>query len=74
MSQLHCYVPDELAKQFSKKADQAQMSVSTYLAMLVKRDVDHQWPEDYFELFGSCSGQLLERPEQAEVETRQALK
>jgi len=74
MSQLHCYVPEELAKLFQKKADQAHLTVSKYLAMLVKREVDNQWPVGYFDLFGSWAGETLERPEQAEYETRQALK
>ena len=74
MSQLHCYIPDELAKKFQKKADQAHLSVSKYLAVLVKRDIENQWPEGYFELFGGWQGDQLERPTEIEYEQRESFK
>lgn len=70
MSQLHCYIPDELASKFQEKAEQAHLSVSKYLAVLVKREVENKWPEGYFELFGSWHGNELKRPEQGEFEQR----
>ena len=60
MSQLHCYVNDDLAKRFRKKAEQAHLSVSKYLAVLVEREVGNQWPEGYFDLFGKWQGGALE--------------
>ena len=74
MAQIHCYVPDEVAKRFKKRAEHAHLSVSKYLAQLVKRDVADQWPEDFFELFGSWEGDPLERPPQGEYEDRPGLK
>lgn len=71
MSQLHCYVQDELAKKFQKKAEQASLSVSKYLALLVQREVENQWPEGYFELFGTWQGKSLERPSQGDYEKRE---
>lgn len=53
MSQLHCYVPDDVAKKLQAKAEQAHLPVSKYLALLIERDVENQWPENYFELLGS---------------------
>ena len=73
MSQIHCYIPDELAKQLKQKAEQSHLSVSKYLAMLIKREVENQWPESYFDLFGSWQGEALQRPEQREYEIRQEL-
>ncbi len=70
MPQLHCYVQEELARKFQAKAQQAHLSVSKYLALLVKREVESQWPEDYFELFGSWHGEALERPVQGDYEVR----
>ena len=72
MSQLHCYVNDELAKRFQKKAEHAHLSVSRYLATLVEREVMNQWPEGYFELFGNWKGEL-ERTEVIDYETRETL-
>ncbi|MDQ7017395.1 MAG: hypothetical protein Q9N68_13570 [Gammaproteobacteria bacterium] len=74
MSQLHCYLPDELAKQFQRKAKQAHLSVSKYLALLVKKELENQWPQDYFELFGGWQGPPLERPKQDSFEQREQFK
>jgi len=74
MSQLHCYLPDELAKRFQQKAEQAHLSVSKYLALLVKRELENQWPKNYFELFGGWQGEQLQRPEQDNFEQREAFK
>lgn len=73
MPQLHCYVPDSLAKQLQEKANQEHLSLSKYLAMLIKKDVDNQWPEGYFDLYGSWEGEAIQRPDQGEVEVRDVL-
>ncbi len=70
MPQLHCYVPDDLAKKFQGKARQMHLSVSKYLALLIKKEVEHQWPEGYFELFGAWQGEPLKRPAQGDYEQR----
>jgi hypothetical protein len=70
MAQLHCYVPDEIAKRLQEKAKAAHLPLSKYLAMLVKKDLENQWPEGYFELFGQWQGEPLERPEQGGFEKR----
>ena len=38
MAQLHCYVPEEIAQQAQQRATQSGLSLSRYLAELVKRD------------------------------------
>ena len=70
MPQLHCYLKQELADQLQEKALQANLSVSKYLALLVEKEVQTQWPEGYFELFGSWKGDALERSPQGEYENR----
>jgi hypothetical protein len=70
MSQLHCYVADELAEKFKKKAESAHLPVSKYLALLIAREVESQWPDNYFNCFGAWQGEALERPEQGDVEKR----
>jgi len=76
MAQLHCYVPDEIAEQAQKKAKQSGLSLSRYLAELVKRDAgaSEAWPEGYFELFGKWEGAPLERAPQGGFEARAKLK
>ena len=70
MSQLHCYVPDDIAKKLRAKAEQAHLPVSKYLALLIEKDVESQWPENYFELLGNWQGEPLERPIQGDYENR----
>jgi hypothetical protein len=72
MPQLHCYVPDGLAKRLQEKARKSNSSVSKYLALLIEKDVANQWPDGYFELFGSWQGEALERPAQQDYEQRPA--
>lgn len=72
MPQLHCYVPEELAAQLQEKAERVHLSVSKYLALLIQKDIGSQWPDDYFELFGSWEGEF-QRPDQGELEQREVL-
>ncbi len=75
MAQLHCYVPEELAQQAQRKASQSGLSLSRYLAELVKRDagISAGWPEGYFDIFGKWEGAPLERPPQGEADQRLTL-
>ncbi|MDP1636288.1 MAG: hypothetical protein Q8L69_16600 [Gallionellaceae bacterium] len=75
MAQLHCYVPEDIAQQAQQKAAQSGLSLSRYLAELVKRDTraNSGWPEGYFDLFGKWEGVPLERPPQGEFEERLTL-
>ena len=75
MPQLHCYVPDEIAKRTQRRATQSGLSVSRYLALLVKRDaaVDSAWPKGYFESF-SAGGSPIARPRQLPAEKRLKIK
>jgi hypothetical protein len=72
VAQLHCYVPDEIARQAQRRATQAGLSLSRYLAELVKRDAgaSANWPDGYFDLFGKWEGEPLERPPQMPREER----
>jgi hypothetical protein len=76
MAQLHCYVPEDIARQAQQKAAQSGLSLSRYLAELVKRDTVNNagWPEGYFDLFGKWEGEPLERLPQGEYEKRLELK
>ncbi len=70
MAQLHFYLPDSLADSVKLKAEHAHLSVSKYLAELVKREVTNQWPENYFDNFGQWE---LQRPDQGALEQRETL-
>lgn len=70
MPQLHCYVPDTVAEKLQHKAEQSHLSVSKYLAELVKKDLGTDWPDDFFDLFGAWEGEPLMREDQGEFEER----
>jgi hypothetical protein len=72
MAQLYCYVPEEIAQQVQRRATQSGLSISRYLAELVKRDAGASvgWPEDYFDNFGKWEGAPLERPALLPLEKR----
>ncbi|MHB0991309.1 MAG: hypothetical protein ACYC3O_08335 [Burkholderiales bacterium] len=76
MAQLHCYVPEDIARQAQRRAAQSGLSLSRYLAELVKRDagIGAGWPEGYFDIFGTWEGEPLNRPPQQPVEERLEIK
>lgn len=63
MPQLHLYVSSELSEALKRKAKAQGISVSKYLAELVKREVGLDWPEHYQELLGGWQGELPKRPQ-----------
>lgn len=75
MPQLHLYVSNDLAEKIQQEAKTADMSVSRYLATLVKREVDNNWPDRFFEeVVGGWVSDPLPRPLQGEFEHRDELK
>lgn len=71
MTQLHLYVPDDIAAKVQERADRQGLSVSRYLARLVKKEIGEGWPEGYFEdVIGGWKGEPLQRPPQGTPERR----
>lgn len=71
MPQLHLYVPESEAAELRKKAKRKGMSLSRYLAQLVRKDSRNDWPRGFFEeVVGGWRGEPLRRPEQGVYETR----
>lgn len=72
--QLHLYLPKELAAEVKRRARARRLSVSRYLASVVKRDVAEDWPEAFFqEVVGGWLGEPLERAPQGGAAPRDAL-
>ena len=72
MPQLHLYVSDELADKIQQEARAANVSVSRYLATLVKREIETDWPEDFFtKVVGRWEGEPLFCPPQGEFDLRE---
>ena len=74
MSQLHFYVPDETETLIRSQAKRLDVSVSQYLASIVKREAANleQWPKGYFDLFALWEGAFPDRPTQLPLEARQS--
>ncbi len=72
MPQLHCYVPEAIARLAQQRAAQSGLSLSRYLSALVKRDAgaSASWPEGYFDIFGTWAGSPPTRPPQLPLESR----
>ena len=71
MPQLHLYVADPIASLVRQRARARRMTVSGYLADLVRREVASGWPEGFFdEVIGGWSGKPLRRPNQRPFEQR----
>jgi hypothetical protein len=74
MPQLHFYVPDQMADRIRQQAVAAGMSISQYLAEVVKRELQPEWPDGFFEeVVGGWQGLPLERPAQGEFDERKPL-
>ena len=74
MPQLHFYVPEAVAARIRQQAQNSGMSVSRYLADLVKREEQKEWPERFFkEVVGGWRGERLQRALQGEYEERDTL-
>jgi hypothetical protein len=74
MPQLHFYVPDTMAKQLRGRARALGLSVSRYLATVVRRDLGEGWPKGFFEeVVGGWKGKALKRSPQGTIEEREAL-
>ena len=71
MPQLHFYVPDKIAKEIRRRAEQAHLPVSRYLVRLIKQEIRIEWPENYFEgVFGGWEGDPLARESEGKLEKR----
>ncbi|MCX7016269.1 MAG: hypothetical protein NTW86_27550 [Candidatus Sumerlaeota bacterium] len=74
MPQMHFYVPDPMAKELRARARARGLTVSRYLASVVRRDLGQGWPEGFFEkVVGGWQGKPLRRPPQGDYEDREAL-
>lgn len=74
MPQMHFYVPDAMAKQLRARARAQGLSVSRYLADVVRHELGAGWPEGFFEeVVGGWQGKPLRRPPQGKLENREIL-
>lgn len=71
MPQLYFYVPAEVAARVRQRAEAYAMTISGYLAEIVRREVSTEWPKGFFEeVIGGWKGEPLQRPPQGDFEHR----
>ena len=74
MPQLHLYLPESDAIKIRQRAKRVGLSISQYLAELVKREIQSAWPEGFFDhVVGGWQGAPLQRPAQLPFESRKPL-
>ena len=74
MPQLHLYLPESVANEIRRRAKALGVSVSKYLADLVRREIDGEWPDGFFdEVAGGWVGEPPGRPPQGDAEERNPL-
>jgi len=75
MPQLHLYVSEETAAEVARRAEAEGVSVSRYLARLVREGSTTGWPEGWFErVVGGWHGEPLQRGPQGTLEQRETLR
>ena len=68
MAQLSLYLEDETMGALRKKAALANMSLSKYVADLIRGDVANGWPTGYWDLFGSIADETFCEPAELSFE------
>jgi hypothetical protein len=66
--QLHFSVDESTAEALSLRARQAGVSLSQYLAALVRNQLGDRWPDGYIDgIVGSCREVPMEEPDELEL-------
>ena len=74
MPQLHLSVSETLAASLRRDAEAAGVTLSTYLARIVARQVAAPYPDGFLEqIVGGWQGEPLERPPQGQLDRREEL-
>lgn len=74
MPQFHFYLPKEMIEKVRARARARGLSISRYVANIVRREFGGEWPEWFFEeVVGGWKGKPLERPSQGKFEKRNEL-
>ena len=72
---VYFYVPEQVAERVRQEASAAGLSVSQYLAKVVKQELHPQWPTGFFEeVIGGWQGEPLQRAEQGAFDMRDSVR
>jgi len=63
MPQLSLYLDEKTLKRVQQAAKISRVSVSKWVANQLRSQLKNDWPDQYFELFGSIADPTFDRPE-----------
>jgi len=69
MAQLTVYIDDETFEKVERSARMAHISISRWVREKLSEIVATEWPDGFFDLFGSLAEGDLDRPAQPSVNT-----
>ncbi len=69
MPQLSLYLDDQTLKAVENKAKAKKISVSKYVKEAIEKDINSNWPKNYFDLFGSIKDQTFKVPKELKFES-----
>lgn len=74
MSRLQIDIPDSVAAELKRQADEQDLTVGDYVRQLLEQRAEDEWPSGYFDrVVGAWEGEPLSRPEQGQPEERDRL-
>jgi hypothetical protein len=64
MPQISLYIDDETLMKVKRLAEKNHTTISKWVGTKLKRHLKEEYPEDFFELFGSVADHSFKRPEE----------
>lgn len=64
MPQLSLYISQDTLKKVEKAAKDSKTSISKWVSNKLETSLQDDWPDNYFDLFGSIKDDSLKRPEE----------
>lgn len=68
MGQVSIYLDDDMLDKIKKASEMSDVSVSKWIRTHLNESLKNQYPEGYFELYGSLAEADFQRPEQVPFE------
>ncbi len=64
MPQISLYVNQEILEKIEKNAEEDNISISKWVREIIKKYLKNEYPEGFFDLFGSAKDDTMVRPRQ----------
>ena len=75
MTQLQIELPDDVAVEVKRRAEDSGLSVTSFVIGLVEREIGKGWPKWFFEeVVGGWQGEAPERPAHVPLEVQNGVR